>query len=144
MLKEFKEFALRGNVIDLAIGIIIGGAFGLIVNSVVNDLFMPLFGTLFNASFSNLYLPLSKEVSAALEANPNLTLAEAKALGPVFAWGNFTTVVINFILLAFVIFVITKIINSLKKKEEAKPAAAAELPMEVKLLTEIRDLLKNR
>ena len=94
MLKEFKEFALRGNVMDLAVGVIIGGAFGTIVNSVVNDMIMPLVGIAFSADFSNLYSPLAKEVSAAVDANPNLSLAEARKVGPVLAWGNFITVVL--------------------------------------------------
>jgi large conductance mechanosensitive channel len=140
MLKEFKEFALRGNVMDLAIGVIIGAAFGTIVNSVVNDLIMPLVGIAFKADFSNLYLALSAKVTDALSADPNLPLAKARELGPVFAWGNFITVVINFIILAFIIFLMVKGINSLKKKEEAKPAP--EVPADVKLLTEIRDLLR--
>lgn len=144
MLKEFKEFALRGNVMDLAVGVIIGAAFGAIVNSIVNDLIMPLVGIGFKADFSNLYTPLSSEVSKALSADPNLTLDKAKALGPVFAWGKFLTVVLNFVILAFIIFMLVKGMNSLKKKEEAKPVGPAELPPDVKLLTEIRDLLKSR
>lgn len=143
MLKEFREFALRGNVMDLAVGVIIGGAFGTIVNSIVNDLIMPLVGIAFKADFSNLYAPLSEKVSVALAADPNLPLAKARELGPVFAWGNFLTVVINFVILAFIIFMLVKGMNSLKKKEEAKPAAPAELPPDVKLLTEIRDLLRK-
>ena len=141
MLKEFKEFALRGNVMDLAVGVIIGAAFGTIVNSVVNDLIMPLVGTVFKADFSNLYIPLSEKVSDAVKADANLPLAKARELGPVFAWGNFLTVVINFILLAFIIFLLVKGMNTMKKKEEAKPA---EAPADVKLLTEIRDLLKSK
>ena len=141
MLKEFKEFVLRGNVMDLAVGVIIGAAFGTIVNSVVNDLIMPLVGIVFKADFSNLYIPLSEKVSAAVEADPNLPLAKARELGPVFAWGNFLTVVINFLILAFIIFLLVKGMNSLKKKEEAKPA---EAPADVKLLTEIRDLLRAK
>lgn len=137
MLKEFKEFALRGNVMDLAVGVIIGGAFGTIVNSVVNDLIMPLVGIAFQADFSNLYIPLSDKVAA------GLPLAEAKKLGPVFAWGNFVTVVLNFVILAFIIFLMVKGMNSLKKKEE-KSTAPAEPPADVKLLTEIRDLLKSK
>ena len=141
MLKEFKEFALRGNVMDLAVGVIIGAAFGTIVNSVVNDLIMPLVGIIFKADFSNLYVPLSPKVSEAVSADPNIPLAKAKELGPVFAWGNFLTVSINFIILAFIIFLLVKGMNSLKKKEEAK---VAEAPADVKLLTEIRDLLKAK
>jgi large conductance mechanosensitive channel len=140
MLKEFKEFALRGNVVDLAVGVIIGAAFGTIVNSVVNDLIMPLVGIGFKADFANLYVPLSRDVSAAVEADPNLPLAKAKELGPVFAWGNFLTVVLNFVILAFIIFLMVRAINSLKKKETP---VAAEPAADVKLLTEIRDLLKT-
>jgi large conductance mechanosensitive channel len=141
MLKEFKEFALRGNVMDLAVGVIIGAAFGTIVNSVVNDLIMPLVGIVFKADFSNLYIPLSPKVSDAVAADPNLPLAKARELGPVFAWGNFITVAINFVILAFIIFLLVKGMNSLKKKEVAAPA---EAPADVKLLTEIRDLLKAK
>jgi large conductance mechanosensitive channel len=144
MLKEFKEFAMRGNVIDLAVGVIIGGAFGTIVNSVVNDLIMPLVGIAFKADFTNLFFPLSEKVSAALAANPNLSLVKAKEFGPVFAWGNFLTIVLNFMILAFIIFLMVKGINALKKREEAKPAAPVEPPADVKLLTEIRDLLKAK
>ena len=137
MLKEFKEFALRGNVMDLAVGVIIGGAFGTIVNSIVNDLIMPLVGIAFQADFSNLYIPLSDKVAS------GLPLAEAKKLGPVFAWGNFVTVVLNFVILAFIIFLMVKGMNSLKKKEEKSPTPV-EPPADVKLLTEIRDLLKSK
>ncbi len=140
MLKEFKEFALRGNVMDLAVGVIIGGAFGTIVNSVVNDMIMPIVGIAFSADFSNLYYPLSSEVAAAKQATPDLSLVEARKVGPVLAWGNFITVVLNFIILAFIIFLMVKGINSLKKKEVP---AAAEPAADVKLLTEIRDLLKT-
>ena len=140
MLKEFKEFALRGNVVDLAVGVIIGAAFGTIVNSVVNDMIMPVVGIAFSADFSNLYFPLSKEVAAAKQASADLSLAEARKVGPVLAWGNFITVILNFIILAFIIFLMVKAINSLKKKETP---AAAEPAADVKLLTEIRDLLKT-
>jgi large conductance mechanosensitive channel len=140
MLKEFKEFALRGNVMDLAVGVIIGGAFGTIVNSVVNDMIMPLVGIAFSADFSNLYFPLSQEVAAAKKATPDMSLTEARKVGPVLAWGNFITVVLNFIILAFIIFLMVKGINSLKKKETP---VAAEPAADVKLLTEIRDLLRT-
>jgi large conductance mechanosensitive channel len=144
MLKEFKEFALRGNVMDLAVGVIIGAAFGTIVNSIVNDLIMPVIGSIYEADFSNLYIPLSKKVvEAANEAHRHLSLEEAKKHGPVFAWGNFITVVINFIILAFIIFLLVKGMNSMKKKEAAAPTAPAEPPADIKLLTEIRDLLKK-
>ena len=134
-VKEFKEFALKGNVMDLAVGVIIGAAFKTIVDSVVNDLIMPIVGVFFKSDFSNLYIPLSSKIP------PDLPLADAKKLGPVFAWGNFLTVVINFILLAFIIFLLVKGMNTLKKEEEGKPA---EVPADVKLLTEIRDLLKTK
>jgi large conductance mechanosensitive channel len=137
MLKEFKEFALRGNVMDLAVGVIIGGAFGTIVNSIVNDLIMPLVGIAFKADFSNLYIPLAEKVPT------GLSLEEAKKIGPVFAWGNFVTVVLNFVILAFIIFLMVKGMNSLKKKEEKSPTPV-EPPADVKLLTEIRDLLKSK
>jgi large conductance mechanosensitive channel len=137
MLKEFKEFALRGNVMDLAVGVIIGGAFGTIVNSIVNDLIMPLVGIAFKADFSNLYIPLAEKVPY------GLSLEEAKKLGPVFAWGNFVTVVLNFVILAFIIFLMVKGMNSLKKKEEKSPTPV-EPPADIKLLTEIRDLLKSK
>jgi len=146
MLKEFKEFALRGNVMDLAVGVIIGAAFGTIVNSVVNDLIMPLVGIGFKADFSNLYIPLSEKVIAAKAAEPQLSLAKAKELGPVFAWGNFLTVTINFIILAFIIFLMVKGMNAIKRKDAAAapPPPPAEPPADVKLLTEIRDLLKTK
>src|SRR6478752_775726 len=95
-IKEFREFAIKGNVVDLAVGVIIGGAFGKIVDSIVNDLVMPIVGIFFEADFSNLYIPLNAKVPQ------HLSLAEAKKIGPVFAWGNFITVVINFVILAFI------------------------------------------
>ena len=138
MIQEFKEFALKGNVIDLAVGVIIGGAFGKIVNSVIEDLIMPVVGkAIGNVDFSNLYFPLSDKITA------GMSLADAKNLGPAFAYGNFLTVAINFAILAFCIFMLVKAMNKLKKKEEAKPAPVAEVPADVKLLTEIRDLLKK-
>ncbi len=134
-IKEFKEFATKGNVMDLAVGVIIGGAFGKIVDSVVNDLIMPLVGIFFKADFSNLYIPLSDKIT------DGLSLADARKLGPVFAWGNFLTVVFNFIILAFIIFMLIKAMNNLRRKEEvittAKPSATDQL------LIEIRDLLKK-
>ncbi|MBN9296920.1 MAG: large conductance mechanosensitive channel protein MscL [Filimonas sp.] len=136
-IKEFREFAVKGNVMDLAIGVIIGGAFGKIVDSVVNDLIMPIVGIAFNADFSNLYIPLSSKVT------PGLALVDAKKLGPVFAWGNFITIVLNFLILAFIVFLLVKGMNRLRKKDEA-PAAPAEPSSTDKLLMEIRDQLKNR
>ena len=137
-MSEFKEFALKGNVIDLAVGVIIGGAFGKIVNSVIEDLIMPVVGkAIGNVDFSNLYYPLSDKITA------GMGLADAKKMGPVFAYGNFLTIAINFAILAFCIFMLVKAMNNLKKKEEAKPAPVAEIPADVKLLSEIRDLLKK-
>lgn len=137
--KEFREFAVKGNVMDLAVGVIIGAAFSKIVDSVVNDLIMPVVGIFFNADFSNLYIPLKSSVPY------GLTLAEARAKGPVFAWGNFISVVINFLILAFVVFLLVKGINRLRRKKEV-PAAepkAPEYSLQEKLLMEIRDSLKK-
>ncbi|SJZ37861.1 large conductance mechanosensitive channel protein MscL [Sediminibacterium ginsengisoli] len=138
-VKEFKEFATKGNVVDLAVGVIIGGAFGKIVDSVVNDLIMPVVGILFKADFSNLYIPLSDKIPA----DASLPLAEARKLGPVFAWGNFVTVVLNFVILAFVIFMLIKGINRLKRKHEEAPVAPPAPTTTEQLLTEIRDSLKK-
>ena len=136
MLEEFKTFAMRGNVVDLAVGVIIGAAFGAIVNSLVSDIIMPLIGAATGGlDFSNYFLPLSSKVTAT-------SLAEAKKQGAVFAWGNFLTLVINFLIIAFVLFLAIKGINRLKALEATKvpPAPSAE----VQLLTEIRDTLKAR
>ncbi|KLT67298.1 large conductance mechanosensitive channel protein MscL [Pedobacter sp. BMA] len=144
-VKEFKEFAIKGNVVDLAVGVIIGGAFGKIVQSLVNDLIMPPISLLIgDKGFTNFYFPLNDKVKAAFEANPDLSLEEAKKLGPVFAWGNFVTEIINFLILAFIIFLMVKAINALKRKEEATPAAPPAPTKEEVLLTEIRDLLKAK
>ncbi|MDQ2634860.1 MAG: large conductance mechanosensitive channel protein MscL [Pseudomonadota bacterium] len=139
MLKEFQEFIARGNVMDLAVGVIIGGAFGLIVNSLVGDIVMPIVGMAGSADFSNYFVPLSDTVTAA-------SLEEAKKQGPVFAYGNFITVVINFLILAFIIFLMVKMVNNLRKKleREKEAAPAAPPPADVQLLTEIRDLLSKR
>lgn len=138
-IKEFKEFAVKGNVIDMAVGIIIGTAFGKIVNSVINDLIMPLVaGLIGSPDFSNMYMPLKEEVPS------GLPLAEAQEIGPVFAYGNFITEVINFTLLAFAIFLMVKFINRLKKKQEEQPAEAPAPPKQEQLLAEIRDLLRNK
>lgn len=138
MMKEFKEFAMRGNVMDLAIGIIIGGAFTGIVNSVVNDLVMPVVGkAVGNMDFSNLYVPLSSEVPT------GLALEEARKVGAVFAYGNFITVLLNFLILAFVIFLLVKGINSLKRQKAAAPAVPPAPTKEEVLLTEIRDSLRH-
>jgi large conductance mechanosensitive channel len=142
MVKEFKEFALKGNMVDMAVGIIIGGAFGLIIKSLIDDVIMPLVGraTGSGIDFSNMYIPLAEGVEK------GLSLEEARAQGAVFAYGNFITVLINFLILAFVIFIMVKMMNNAKKKFEAEKAAApAPKPAaDVVLLTEIRDLLAKQ
>lgn len=136
MLQEFKTFIARGNVMDLAVGVIIGGAFGKIVGSLVDDIIMPVVGAVTGGiDFSNLFVGLSSNVTAT-------TLAAAKEQGAVFAYGNFITVVVNFVILAFIIFMMVRALNNMTKKEEA-PAAPAPTPADVQLLTEIRDLLKK-
>ncbi len=135
MLEEFKKFALRGNVIDLAIGVIIGAAFGNIVASLVSDIIMPVIGAITGGlDFSNYFLPLSAKVTAT-------TLVEAKKQGAVLAWGNFLTITLNFIIIAFVLFLAIRGLSKLIKKEaeKAPPVSKTEL-----LLAEIRDLLKAR
>jgi large conductance mechanosensitive channel len=136
MFEEFKKFAMRGNVVDLAVGVIIGAAFGAIVNSLVGDVIMPLIGAVTGGlDFSNYFVPLSSKVTAS-------SLAEAKKQGAVFAWGSFLTVVINFLIIAWVLFLAIKGINRLNAPK-APPAAPGPSP-EVQLLTEIRDTLKAR
>ena len=140
IVTEFQEFIAKGNVMDLAVGVIIGGAFGKIVDSVVNDLVMPVVGlVLGGVDFSNLFLPLSSNVTAT-------TLAAAREQGAVFAYGNFITVVIQFLILAWIIFLMVKGVNNMRKRLEKKPEAAAEAPppADVALLTEIRDLLAKK
>lgn len=133
-LTEFKEFAVKGNVMDLAVGVIIGGAFGKIVDSTVNDLIMPLISKVVGGlDFSNYYIALAGQQAG-------LTLVEAKKAGAVFAYGNFLTVALNFIILAFIIFLMIKQINRLKK---AAPPAPAVTPEDITLLREIRDSLKK-
>ncbi|MGB6118945.1 MAG: large conductance mechanosensitive channel protein MscL [Mesorhizobium sp.] len=137
MVKEFQEFIAKGNVMDLAVGVIIGGAFGKIVDSVVNDLVMPVVGlVLGGVDFSNLFFPLSSSVTAT-------TLAAAREQGAVFAYGNFITVVIQFLILAWIIFLMVKGVNTMRRRleKEAPPAPAAPPAEDVQLLTEIRDLL---
>lgn len=135
MLQEFREFAVKGNAMDLAVGVIIGGAFGKIVDSIVGDLVMPVVGKLIGGlDFSSYYLPLAGQAMG-------LTLEEAKKQGAVFAYGNFLTILVNFVLLAFIIFMMVKQINRLKKAEP--PPAPAAPPEEVQLLREIRDSLKR-
>lgn len=140
MLQEFKEFAVKGNAMDLAVGVIIGGAFGKIVDSIVGDLIMPLVGRIIgNLDFSNLFVVLGN--------NPNnlTTLAELKKAGiAVFAYGNFLTILVNFIILAFIIFMMVKQMNRLRKPEAPAPAPEAPAtPEDVLLLREIRDSLKR-
>jgi large conductance mechanosensitive channel len=133
---EFKEFAVKGNVMDLAVGVIIGGAFGKIVDSVVGDLIMPLVSKVTGGlDFSNYFVPLAGQTAT--------TLAEAKKAGAVFAYGNFITVAINFIILAFIIFIMVKQINKLKKEAPPVVAVPAPTPEDVMLLREIRDSLKK-
>ncbi|TLD69200.1 large conductance mechanosensitive channel protein MscL [Phragmitibacter flavus] len=143
IIEEFKSFVMRGNVIDLAVGVIIGGAFGKIVASAVEDLVMPFVGIVANADFSSLYVPLTQAGREAV-ANGVTTLAEAKKVGPVFAYGNFLTIFLNFLIVAFCIFMLIKILNRLHRKKEAEPAAPSPPPDEVVLLREIRDLLKEK
>ncbi len=136
MLKEFREFAMKGNVVDLAVGVIIGAAFGAIVTSLVGDVVMPLIGAVTGGlDFSNYFTPLSKAVTAS-------NLADAKKQGAVLAWGSFLTLTINFVIVAFVLFLVIRAMNNLKRKEEAAPAPPKP-SREVELLTEIRDLLKK-
>ena len=138
MLKEFREFALRGSVVDLTVGVIIGAAFGKIVESVVGDVFMPVIGAVTGGlDFSNYFVPLSGRVTAT-------ALAEAKKQGAVLAWGNFLTIVINFLIVAWVMFLVARMMNRLKRLETAEPAAAPPPSRQEVLLTEIRDLLKSR
>ena len=139
MMNEFKAFIARGNVMDLAVGVIIGGAFGLIVNSLVNDIIMPIIGVIFGGfDFSNYFLPLSSKVTAT-------SLAAAREQGAVFAYGNFITVVINFLILAWIIFLMIKAVNKVRESvEKEKAADLPPPPADVELLTEIRDILKSK
>ncbi|MGE0565231.1 MAG: large conductance mechanosensitive channel protein MscL [Pseudolabrys sp.] len=138
MLEEFKKFALRGNVVDLAIGVIIGAAFGGIVNSMVNDVIMPVIGAVTGGlDFSNYFIPLSSKVTAA-------SLVEAKKQGAVLAWGSFLTLVINFIIIAWVLFLVIRAMNRMLKKEAEAPAAPPAPTKDQVLLEEIRDLLKAK
>ncbi len=133
MLDEFKKFAMRGNVVDLAIGVVIGAAFGGVVNSLVGDIITPIIGAATGGlDFSNYFLPLSSKVTAA-------TLDEARRQGAVLAWGHFVTLVINFLIIAWALFVVVRGINRLYHPVAAAPAAP---PADVQLLGEIRDLLK--
>jgi len=134
MLEEFKKFAMRGNVVDLAVGVIIGAAFGAIVNSLVADIIMPIIGAVTGGlDFSNYFLPLSSKVTAS-------ALDEAKKQGAVIAWGHFLTLVINFLIIAWALFLVVRGIN---RMYQPVPAPAAAPPKDVQLLSEIRDLLKE-
>ena len=134
MMQEFRDFAIKGNVVDLAVGVIIGGAFGKIVDSLVNDIIMPIIGKIFGGlDFSNMYIPLNGQ-------EMGMALVEAKKAGAVLAYGNFISIVINFIILAFVIFQMVKMVNRMKNEAPAAPAAT---PDDIVLLREIRDSLKK-
>lgn len=138
MLKEFREFAMKGNVVDLAVAVIIGAAFGAIVNSMVADIIMPIVGALTGGlDFSNYFTALSSKVTAA-------NLADAKKQGAVLAWGNFLTLTLNFLIIAWVLFIVVRLMGKLKRKDEAAPAAPPKPTREEELLTEIRDLLKAK
>ena len=138
-ISEFKEFAVKGNVMDLAVGVIIGAAFGKIVDSVVNDLVMPVIGRILGkVDFTNFFVPLSEVPPG----TPQTLDALKKAGVPVFAYGNFLTILLNFVILAFIIFLMVKQMNKLKKA--APPPAPAAPPEDVVLLREIRDALKAR
>lgn len=131
IIEEFKKFVMRGNVVDLAVGVIVGGAFGKIVSSFVSDVLMPPIGFILGGvNFSDLKLTLK----AASGANPAITLN----------YGNFLEALVDFLFISTAIFSMIKLINAMQKKEEAKPTALKEVPMQEKLLTEIRDLLKNQ
>lgn len=141
VIGEFRSFVAKGNVVDLAVGIIIGGAFTGIVNSLVKDIVMPLVGAITGGGFhfSDYFLPLSSAITAQ-------TLAQAREQGAVFAYGSFITVFINFLILAFIIFLMVKGVNKMRLMEEKKPTEekASPPPADVQLLTEIRDILKTR
>jgi len=136
-MSEFKEFAVKGNVMDLAVGVIIGGAFGKIVDSVVGDLIMPIVGKIFGGlDFNNYFIPLAGQTAT--------NLVDAKKAGAVFAYGSFITIVLNFAILAFIIFLMVKQMNRLKREAPpAAPAPPAPTPEDVLLLREIRDALKK-
>jgi large conductance mechanosensitive channel len=137
MLKEFRDFAMKGNVVDLAVGVIIGAAFGAIVTSMVADIIMPIIGAITGGlDFSNYFTGLSKTVTAG-------NLADAKKQGAVLAWGNFLTLTLNFVIIAFVLFMVIRAMNTMKRKDAAAPATPPKPSREEELLTEIRDLLKK-
>ena len=137
MMKEFKEFAMKGNVVDLAVGVIIGGAFGKIVDSLVQDVIMPPIGRIFGGlDFANYYLPLNGQATT-------MTLVEAKKAGAVLAYGNFLTILLNFIILAFIIFQMVRLMNKARRSEPVAPAPAPATPQDIVLLREIRDSLQK-
>lgn len=150
-VKEFREFALKGNVMDLAVGVIIGGAFGIIVNSMVKDIIMPIVGIAGKADFSNMYFGLNEaarkhiiaKTTTAADGSSSLpSLDVAREGGPVLAYGNFITVVINFMILAFCIFLMVKMMNKLKKQPVPAPAVPPAPTKEEMLLAEIRDAIR--
>jgi large conductance mechanosensitive channel len=137
MLKEFRDFAMKGNVVDLAVAVVIGAAFGAIVTSLVGDIIMPIIGLATNGlDFTNYFVPLAKGVTAT-------NLADARKQGAVLAYGNFIQLVVNFLIVAFSLFIVIRVMNKLKRRQEAKPAEPPKPSAEVMLLTEIRDLLKK-
>jgi large conductance mechanosensitive channel len=136
MLKEFRDFAMKGNVVDLAVAVIIGAAFGAIVTSLVSDIIMPIIGSIGGLDFSNYFIGLSKAVT-------QTNLADARKQCAVLAYGNFLTLTINFVIVAFVLFMVIRAMNTFKRKDAAAPAAPPKPTREEELLTEIRDLLKK-
>ena len=137
MMEEFKQFAMKGNVVDLAVGVIIGGAFGKIVDSLVQDVIMPPIGKLFGGlDFANYYLPLNHQ-------GTQLSLVEAKKAGAVLAYGNFLTILLNFLILAFVIFQMVRIVNKARRSTQEVAPAPVATPEDIVLLREIRDALKK-
>jgi large conductance mechanosensitive channel len=152
-VKEFREFAMRGNVMDLAVGVIIGAAFGTIVNSMVKDIIMPIVGIAGKADFSNLYFGLNGETRKAIAQHTQVaadgkiiqpSLDKAREMGPVLAYGNFLTVVINFLILALCVFLMVKAMNMLNRKKVDAPEVPPAPTKEEVLLTEIRDALRER
>lgn len=141
-IKEFQEFAVRGNVMDMAVGVIIGGAFGKIVASLVNDIIMPPLGLITGNGFTDLKLVLKPATAAVTDASGNVITPEVAEVA--LNYGNFIQNTVDFIIIAFVIFLLIKGMNSLRKKEEPAPAAPAEDPADIALLKEIRDELKKR
>ena len=141
-IKEFQEFAVRGNVMDMAVGVIIGGAFGKIVASLVNDIIMPPLGLITGNGFTDLKLVLKPGVAAVTDASGNVVTPEVAEVA--LNYGNFIQNTVDFIIIAFVIFLLIKGMNSLRKKEEPAPATPAEEPADIALLKEIRDELKKR